>query len=1199
MGFVHLHLHSEYSLLDGACRINEIAKKAAECGMDSVAITDHGVMYGTFAFYEACVKEGIKPIIGCECYVTDASMADRNHTERRRHLVLLCKNEIGYKNLSYIVSKSFTEGFYSKPRIDLELLSSHSEGLIALSGCLSGRIPSELLAGNVSGAEKYAEKLKQIFGDDFYIEIQNHGLSDELEVMWQLADLAKRLSVKTVATNDVHYLSKKDAKAQEVLMCVQTNTVYGSKEAMTLGSEEFYFKSESEMLVAFEGLEEAVYNTAEVAEKCDFAFKTDRIIPPRLPREICSDTAFELRRKVYEGLEEGERNGRIVYDKFSRSDYEARIERELDCIGKMGYNDYFLIVGDYVGYAKSHGIPVGPGRGSGAGSLCVYLLGITDADPLKFDLLFERFLNPERVSMPDIDVDFCYIRRDEVINYVIERYGRDNVAQIITFGTLAAKAAVRDVGRALNMPYADVDRLAKMIPATPGIALRDVVKRSDISRLCDEDDRYRELIDLALSIEGMPRNVSVHAAGVLISDRPVYEYLPLAKSGDVLITQFDMDAVSRLGLLKYDFLALRYLTVIADAEREIKRRIPNFNIERVPFDDKAAYDLISRGDTLGVFQLESHGMRRMLCNLMPSSIEDITAAIALYRPGPMESIPQYISARNDPSSVEYLSPKLKPILESTHGCIVYQEQVMSIFRELAGYTLGRADIVRRAMSKKKLDVILAEKETFINGAEERGEDREVAAKIFDRIEAFANYAFNKSHSVPYAMIAYRTAYLKANFPAEFCSALLTSVLSNPAKVAEYIDDFSRFKIKLLPPDINESLCDFSVSGNDIRFGLVAIRAVGRLPAAAIIEERKRGSFTSFTDFLERMPKNMFNKRTVEALIRSGAFDSLGVYRSRLIAVYEDLMEQISRERAGGIEGQMDLFSSSVGGDIGSFEVKYPNLPEYDTRTKLSFEKEYLGLYVSGHLTDDYSKNIDAIGHMPIFSIFPSDNDGDETNEDTPAVSDGDYVNICGVITSVALKKTKAGADMAFFTLEDRTGDIECIAFESIYKKFADIITVGRVIFVRGRYSARDDEQGKIIPSLIKELVPNSVYSSSMSSDHSEYSEYSLGYTQKRRSTAKAAKISDTPVTSENTTVSNSVKKPKDRINKVYVRLDSLKSPIAERLLAVADVCPGDTELILYDKSEGKYVAYSHGMNTSDFVLSLIMTFIPKEDVVLK
>ncbi len=1167
MSFVHLHLHSEYSLLDGACRVSEIAKKAKECGQNAVAITDHGVMYGTFAFCEACLKEDVKPIIGCECYVSDTSRLDKNPSEQRRHMVLLCKNETGYKNLSYMVSKSFTDGFYSKPRIDLELLSFHSEGIVALSGCIFGRIPSELLVGDVSAAEKYALKMKSIFGDDFYIEIQDHGLDDEKEIRQPLISLAKRLGIELVATNDVHYLEKRDAKAQEVLMCVQTNTVYGSKDAMSFGADEYYFKSEREMLALFSDCPEAVYNTQKIADKCSFVFETGKIIHPKLPPEICKDTARELRKKVYEGLEDGERNGRIKYDKSSRDDYVARIEEELSVIDRMGYNDYFLIVGDYVNYAKQKGISVGPGRGSGAGSLCVYLLGITDADPLKYDLFFERFLNHERVSMPDIDVDFCYIRRDEVINYVIERYGRENVAQIITFGTLAAKAAVRDVGRALNITYADVDKLAKMIPSVIGITLSDAMKNKDFARAVEDNDKYRELVEIAMAIEGMPRNVSVHAAGVLISDKPVHEYVPLAKSGDVVVTQFDMDAVSKLGLLKYDFLALRYLTVISDAEAEVRRTVPDFDIEKVPFDDEKTYELITSGETLGVFQLESPGMRRVLGNLKPRNLEDITAAIALYRPGPMESIPQYIAARNDPDKVEYLTPELEPILRSTHGCIVYQEQVMSIFRSLAGYSYGKADIVRRAVSKKKKEVILAEKETFIKGASERGISPQIAATVFDKIEAFANYAFNKGHSVPYAMISYRTAYLKANYPAEFCCALLTSVLSSAAKVAEYTDDFARYNIRLLPPDINESMMDFSVSGKDIRFGLMAIKAVGRQPAATVIEERRRGRFTSFTDFIERMPRSTINKRTVEALIRAGAFDSLGVYRSRLIAVYEDLIDRITRERSGGLDGQMDLFSS-VRQNADVFDIKYPELPEYDSRTKLSFEKEYLGMYISGHLTDDYSKHIEYILPTPIYRL--SDADG--------GVPDGENVTVCGVVSSVVQKRTKAGSDMAFFTIEDKTGEIECITFEQAYRKYADLIINDRVVAVRGRYSSREDEQGKIIVGSVHELTVNEIFKADAKPAATVKCEPEAKEVQRSASEGSA------PVTDK---------------SKLYIRVASLDSKNAERIAAIADVCPGAVELFIYGKAEKKYAKCSHGISASEAVMSVIRSFVVDGDIAFR
>ncbi len=1168
MSFVHLHLHSEYSLLDGICRISEIAKKTKACGQNAVAITDHGNMYGTFAFWQACRSEGIKAIIGCECYLAGASRTDRNANESRTHLVLLCKNEVGYKNLSYIVSQSFIDGFYSKPRIDMSLLRTHHEGLIALSGCLSGRIPTELLAGNYREAEKFALSMKSVFGEDFYIEIQNHGIPEEQEVLPRLISLAHELDIPLVATNDVHYLEAEDARTQAVAMCIQTNSVYGSDNALSFGSDEYYFKTERQMRELFSFCPEAIENTQRIADACNFDFPTDRIIRPKVPREYCADSRAELREKVYAGLENSIESGRIRLDRYPKEEYIARIEHELSVIDEMGYSDYFLIVGDYVNYARSKGISVGPGRGSGAGSLCVFLLGITDVDPLEYDLLFERFLNPERISMPDIDVDFCYIRRDEVIEYVRERYGKENVAQIITFGTLAAKAAVRDVGRALGVPLPDVDRIAKLIPFAIGMTIDKAMERPELAALYRENEKVRELIDLAKKIEGMPRNVSVHAAGVVICSDPIYEHLPLARSGDVTVTQFDMDVVAKLGILKYDFLALRYLTVIHDAEAEIKRKDPSFDMQRIPLDDKATYDLISSGETLGVFQLESPGMRRTLGNLKPVSIEDITAAVALYRPGPMEAIPQYAAARKDPQSIDYMLPCLKPILESTYGVIIYQEQVMSILRTVAGYSYGHADIVRRAMSKKKRDVMEAEKETFIQGAMERhGLDRSAAAALFEKIEAFANYGFNKGHAVAYAVIAYQTAYLKANYPGEFCAALLSSVLSNPAKVAEYTQDFSRYGVRLLPPDINESMMDFAVSGKDIRFGLMAIKSVGRLPAVAVIEERRNGLFRSFVDFAERMPKSLLNKRTVEALIRSGAFDSLGIYRSRLIGAFETIIDQIGRERMGGVEGQMDLFSMPVGDAPHTFDVKYPELPEYDTRTKLSFEKEYLGLYISGHLTDDYTKHIESISPVPIAELFLSDEDAAEERRQ---YSDGDPVTVCGVIGSFTEKKTKAGKTMAFFRLEDRTGDIECLVFDSVYERISGEISSETVVAVKGRYSERDAE-GKVIVNSIIPLQTDAVYSSKKESVPE----------QKKTS----APISDAEVGAS--------------APKIYIRVSSLKSESAERAMAIADVIPGQSEVFFYSTEDKSYVRYGARTTPSPFVLDLLATFIPKEDIVIK
>ena len=1159
MSFVHLHLHSEYSLLDGACRVSEIAKTARERGQTAVAITDHGVMYGAFAFWEACVREGIKPIIGCECYLTDSARQSRTVNEKRYHLVLLCKDETGYRNLSYIVSKSFTEGFYSKPRIDMQLLREHSEGLIALSGCLSGKIPFELLTGNVSAAEKHAIEMKRIFGDDFYIEIQNHGLPEEEELNPKLVALAGRLGIPLVATNDVHYLRKWDAKTQSVLMCISTNTTYGSDKALSLGSDEFYLKSEAEMRSLFPSLPEAIENSARIADKCNFNFTVDKIIPPRLPRELCADARAELREKVYEGLERSVSSGRITFTEHTREQYVARIEHELMLIDRMGYNDYFLIVGDYVSYAKRKGISVGPGRGSGAGSLCVYLLEITDADPLKFDLLFERFLNPERVSMPDIDVDFCYLRRDEVVDYVVERYGRDNVVQIITFGTLAAKAAVRDVGRAYDYPYADVDRIAKLIPSELGITLAEAIKQGELKSLYDDDGDVRKIIDTAMAIEGMPRNVSVHAAGVLISDKPVWDYMPLARSGDVVVTQFDMDTVARLGLLKYDFLALRYLTVISDAEAEIRRTVPAFDIERIPLDDKKTYDLISSGNTHGIFQLESPGMRRMLERLMPQSLDDVTAAIALYRPGPMESIPKYIEAKNDKSKITYPLPMLEPILKPTYGCIVYQEQVMSILRTVAGYSLGRADIVRRAMSKKKHSVIEAEREVFLKGAAERGVDEAIAVDLFDKIEAFANYAFNKCHAVPYALISYRTAYLKAHYPAQFCSALLASVLSSPAKVAEYSQDFMQYGIRVLPPDINESMMSFSVTGKNIRFGFMAIKGVGRLPAEEIIRERRNGRFSSFVEFAERVPRGILNKRTVEALIRSGAFDSLGVFRSKLCLKFEEILEQIVRARQGGLDGQLDLFST---GNVSSrsLEVHFPDVPEYNTRIKLGFEKEYLGMYVSGHLTDEYKDHIESIKHVKIADLTPPDEEK-EGNVSPP--KDGSSVTVCGILTRITIKYAKDGREMAFVTLEDETGEVECIAFNPTYLRCAMQLVAENAISVSGRISMRDDDV-KIIIQSTSPLLTNEQFAE-----------------KNKKSPAQGTSVSAEPA--------------RKTVSRVYVRLESISCPEAERIKAIAELCPGKTELYIYSRADGSYNRLSIGIADSEFVRGLIRSAVPDGD----
>ena len=786
-GFVHLHLHSEYSLLDGACRITDIPARVKECGQEAVAITDHGVMYGAVAFWQACRNAGVKPIIGCEVYVAHSSRFEKTAGADgyADHLVLLCENNEGYRNLSEMVSRSFTEGFYNKPRVDEELLRRYHGGLIALSACLGGKIPKQLAKGNYKGAKETALRYAEIFGPEhFYIEIQDHGLAEQRTMLPMLVDLAKDCDLPLVATNDCHYLRRRDANAQAVLMCIQTNTTTDMGRPAAFATDEFYLKDTNEMTMTFKAYPDALENTCRIAERCEVSFDFDTTYLPKFPCPDGKSAQAYLRERTETGFAERVKKGHITFAEHPEREYRERLEYELSVILQMGYEDYFLIVQDYVNYARSQDIPVGPGRGSGAGSLVAFALGITDIDPLRFDLLFERFLNPERVSMPDIDVDFCYNRRDEVIDYVGRRYGQDHVSQIITFGTLAARAAVRDVGRALGMPYSDVDAVARAVPQEPNVTLSMALRLPELKKLYEGSESVKKLIDTAMTLEGMPRNVSIHAAGIVITDKRVAEYVPLALSNGTVVTQYDMDTVAKLGLLKFDFLALRYLTILHDAEVQIREKEPDFDLEKLPQDDAATYRLIASGKTSGVFQLESGGMRQMLMNLVPERIDDIIAAIALYRPGPMDSIPTFIECRHHPEKVTYATPLLEPILRSTYGCVVYQEQVMQIFREVAGYTFGHADVVRRAMSKKKAAVLMAERETFVAGAVERGVEAAVAEKLFSDMESFANYAFNKSHAAAYAVLCYRTAYLKAHYPCEYLSALLTSVLGNQTKVAE-------------------------------------------------------------------------------------------------------------------------------------------------------------------------------------------------------------------------------------------------------------------------------------------------------------------------------------------------------------------------------------------------------------------------------
>ncbi|MBQ9780458.1 MAG: DNA polymerase III subunit alpha [Clostridia bacterium] len=1081
--FVHLHLHSEYSLLDGACRIKDIPARAKECGHDAVALTDHGVLYGAVAFYEACQKAGVKPIIGCEVYVAPGSRFDKTGSGREGqyyHLVLLCENNEGYQNLMKLVSAGFTEGFYGKPRVDMELLRKYHGGLIALSACLSGEVPKKVIMGDIEGAKSAARAMADVFGEgNFFIELQNHGLAEERQILPSMLRVARECNLPLVATNDCHYLRRTDAPMQEILTCIQTGKTLTDAGRVGFATDEFYYKDTAEMAMLFGKFDGAIENTVRIAERCNVAFDFTKTYLPKFP---CPDsmTATEYLTELTEaGLKKRIASGQIVFtDKHPATEYRDRIQYELSVITQMGYDDYFLIVQDYVGFAKRKNIPVGPGRGSGAGSLVAYCLAITEVDSIAFDLLFERFLNPERVSMPDIDVDFCYNRRDEVIAYVAERYGRDRVSQIITFGTLAARAAIRDVGRAMGMGYADVDVVARAVPQALGITIADALKLPDLKTLYGSSEQVKKLIDTAAAIEGMPRNASVHAAGIVITDHPVAEYVPLAVNNGTTVTQYDMDTVAKLGILKFDFLGLRYLTIMHDAESQVRENDPAFDLEKCSLDDKATYELISKGNTSGIFQLESGGMRQTLMNLKPVRLGDIEAAIALYRPGPMEAIPTYIENRQHPEKVTYPSPLLEPVLASTFGVTVYQEQVMSIFRVLAGYTYGHADIVRRAMSKKKASVLEAERADFVKGATERGMTPAAADKLFDDMGGFANYAFNKSHAAAYALISYRTAYLKTHHPGAYFAALLTSVLGNQPKMAEYTAECGKYGIKVLPPDINTSRKTFHFDGTAIRYGLLALKNVGEAFLDAIFIERARRPFASFEDFLDRLSGQDMNKRQVEGLIKAGAFDSFPTHRAQLLAVYEYMIDTRAAKNRANLEGQMDMFAMMEGGEelvAQPTAFAYPEIPPYTLREKLMLEKEASGMFFSGQLLDDYQKCLAGLHPMPISDIIPLDAEEEDTS--AALLPDKTHVRVAGIITSVTQKTTRKDERMAFFTIEDSAGEIECLAFPKVYSRDGDIIKIDNAVFAEGNLSVKEDEAPKILLSSMGLLVDDEHYKS--------------------------------------------------------------------------------------------------------------------------
>jgi len=1171
--FVHLHLHSEYSLLDGACRISELPARVKACGQEAVAITDHGVMYGAVAFYEACRKEGIKPIIGCEVYVAPDSRFDRTNSSEgyADHLVLLCENMVGYRNLTEMVSKSFTEGFYNKPRVDEELLRRHSEGLIALSACLGGRIPKLLSKGDFEGARTVANRYAALFGKDhFYIELQDHGLAEERAILPSLVRLAESCDLPLVATNDCHYLSRADAETQAILMCIQTNTTVDAGRPAAFATDEFYVKDTNEMEMLFSRYEGALENTVRIAARCEVDFDFSTTYLPKFPCPVGVSAEELLRRLAFDGLDTRIERGHVTFDRHSKDEYIQRMEYELSVIGQMGYADYFLIVQDYVNFAKSRDIPVGPGRGSGAGSLVAFALGITDVDSLKFDLLFERFLNPERVSMPDIDIDFCYNRRDEVIEYVSNKYGEDHVSQIITFGTLAARAAIRDVGRALGMPYAEVDTVARAVPQELNITISMALKLPELKNQYEDSPRVRRLVDTAMALEGMPRNVSVHAAGVVITDRPISSYLPLAVSNGTPVTQFDMDTVAKLGLLKFDFLALRYLTILHDAELQIRESDPLFEIEKLPLDDKDTYRLIASGRTSGIFQLESGGMKQMLSSLAPERLDDIIAAIALYRPGPMDSIPKFIECRHNPEKIDYAIPELEPILRTTYGCVVYQEQVMRIFREIAGYTFGHADVVRRAMSKKKAAVLLAERECFVEGARVRGIDGEAAERLFSDMESFANYAFNKSHAAAYALISYRTAYLKCHYPHAYFSALLTSVLGNHAKIAEYISECSARGIRVLPPDINESRMYFSVCGKDIRFGLLALKNVGKSFLQAILREREHGEFTSFEDFVNRMPYSELNKRMVEALLKAGTFDRLGVFRSRMLRVYESMIEQVVEKGRNNLDGQLDMFS--MPGLVAEAPAcEYPEIPELGTREKLLMEKEATGMYFSGQMLDEYSKHVAILAPDSIAELVGDDCD--------PA--DKSRAALAGIVTSVTLKNTKNGERMAFFTLEDRMAEIECVAFARQYRDASHLLHTDSALYVVGSVSVREDEPPKLLVNRLEALVEDQRFRPEE-------------YAAKREDERKASSPSSAQASEKST--SEAVKKAPSRL---FLRVPSAKSSEYYKALNLLEIFEGSFPTFFFFADEKRYETVAHSVAVSDYVLRELRTLLGEENVILK
>ena len=1126
MSFAHLHLHTEYSLLDGACRIDGLMERVKELGQTAVAITDHGVMYGCIDFYKAAKAAGVKPIIGCEVYVARRSIADRVHgiDNDPYHLVLLCENRKGYENLCLMVSEAFINGFYGKPRVDLEMLRQHHEGLIALSACLAGAIPQYLMEDDYASAKAYALTMSEIFGEgNFFLELQDHGIEEQRPVNQGVQRIARETGLPLVVTNDAHYLRKEDARMQDILLCVQTGKTVDDENRMKFQTEEFYLKSEEELRRLFPGCDEAFENTARIADRCNLEFTFHEYHLPSFPvPEGYSNEAY-FRMLCEKGFAERYVN--------PPQEYRDRLEYEIGVISRMGYVNYYLIVWDFIRYAKEQGIPVGPGRGSGAASIVAYCMHITEVDPMKYSLIFERFLNPERVSMPDFDTDFCQERRGEVIEYVMRKYGSDHVAQIATFGTMAARGAIRDVGRALNFTYAETDVVAKQVPGTPHITLKEALEVSPkLKEMYDGDERVKLLIDTAMSLEGMPRNTSTHAAGVVITADPVSTYLPLSRNDDTIVTQYTMTTIEELGLLKMDFLGLRNLTVIRDAEQQIQKINPEFSMDKIPDDDPETFKMLTEGKTQGVFQLESAGMTGVCVNMKAGSIEDITAIVALYRPGPMDSIPTFIANKLDHRKVTYKTPLLEPILRVTYGCIVYQEQVIEIFRSLGGYTMGQADNIRRAISKKKMKIIEAERKVFvygdpsqnISGCIGHGVSEQVAQSIYDEIVDFANYAFNKAHAVCYAVVSYQTAYLKCHYPRQYMAALMTSVLDSATKISGYIAECKELGIPVLPPDVNHSEDHFTVEGDSIRFGLGAVKNVGRGLIRTMAKKRSDGGpFKSLEDFLERMGEGELNKRAVENFIKCGAMDCFGHYRSELLAVYEQMMDSIASSRKKNLEGQMGLFAM-LEDEYEGARIPIPKLKELSPADKMAMEKETTGIYISGHPMDDYRALLKNTHVVPISFLM----------DEESRFEDDQIVSVAGIVQTVKMKTTRNNSMMAYVSIEDDTAAIEMLAFSNVLNQYGGYLKENTPVVITGRLSLRDDKEPQIV---INRARPMSDFENIPSEP-------------------------ETPVRPS---------APAVRTGTLYLRLPGEDAVLFPKIKAILNMFPGDSGVVLYFADSGK------------------------------